>query len=139
LQGASALEKLLKKQGESRIRVFVIWERVRLIDFGAPSTFTLARISDVRASQYWDKERLVSHMLGENDSSPVVWDYVALYPKGTLWDQIPPKPVYSHVPVVSGIEGLNDAIHPLLEAAAKCHLTVSHTRPQTSGEVWKSM
>ena len=111
----------------------MIWERVRFFDFGAPSTFTLRRIADVRASQYWDKERLVSHILGENDSSPVVWDYVAVYPKGTLWDQIPPKPIYFHVPVISGTEGLNDAMRPLLQAA-KSNLTVSDGRPQSSGK-----
>lgn len=58
-------------------------------------------------------------MLGENDSSPVVWDYVAVYSKGALWDQIPPKPIYFHVPVISATERLNDAIRPLLLAAAK--------------------
>lgn len=134
MQGASALEKILKKEVDPKIRVFVIWERVRFFDFGAPSTFTLRRIADVRASQYWDKERLVSHILGENDSSPVVWDYVAVYPKGTLWDQIPPKPIYFHVPVISGKEGLSDAIRPLLRAAAKRNLTLSLGRPQTSEE-----
>ena len=137
MQGASALEKILKKEVDPRIRVFVIWERVRFFDFGAPSTFTLRRIADVRVSQYWDKERLVSHLLGENDSSPVVWDYVAVYPKGTLWDQIPPKPIYFHVPVISGTEGLNDAIRPLLLAAAKRNLIVSHGLPQSSEKVCK--
>jgi hypothetical protein len=96
--------------------MFVIWERVRFTDFGAPSTFTLKRISDSRASQYWDRERLVSHLLGENDSSAVVWDYVAIYPKGKLWEQALPEPLYSHVPVVSGIDGAKAALPPLLAA-----------------------
>ena len=73
-------------------------------------------------------------MLGENDSSPVVWDYVAVYPKGAFWDQIPPKPIYFHVPVISATEGLNEAIHPLLKLAAKRNLTRSHTCPKKSEE-----
>jgi len=43
---------------------------------------TLKRISDARASQYWDKEHLVSKSIGEEDG--VVWDYVAVYPQGKL-------------------------------------------------------
>lgn len=73
-------------------------------------------------------------MLGENDSSPVMWDYVAVYAKGTLWDKVPPKPIYSHVPVISGTEGLNDAIRPLLQGATKRNFNVAHGRPQTSKE-----
>jgi hypothetical protein len=114
LQGASALEKLLKKQGDSKIRVFVVWEPVLPMDLGAPSTFTLRRVSDRRASQYWDKEHMVSRLLGQRDPSSVVWDYVAVYRPGKLWDQAPPQPLYSHVPVIKGITGTNDAAKQLL-------------------------
>ena len=114
MQGASALQKLLKEQGEPKIRVFVVWEPVLPTDFGAPSTFTLKRVSDLRASQYWDKEHLVSHLLGERDPSSVVWDYVAVYEPGKLWDQAPPEPLYSHVPVIKGITGGKESVRQLL-------------------------
>ena len=74
---------------------------------------TLKRISDTRASQYWDKEHLISKALGERDSDSVVWDYVAVYQPGKLWDQAP-EPVYSNVPVIRGIEGTREAIQKVL-------------------------
>jgi hypothetical protein len=108
------MERLLKEQIDSRIRVFVVWEPVLSTDLGAPSTFTLRRVSDLRASQYWDKQHIVSRLLGERDSSSVIWDYVAVYQPGKLWDQAPPEPLYSHVPVIKGISGTNDATKRLL-------------------------
>lgn len=77
-------------------------------DLAAPSTMTLKRISDTRASQYWDKEHLVSKSIGEEDG--VVWDYVAVYPKGKLWDKSPPEPVYSKAPVIHAIDETREAI-----------------------------
>lgn len=113
------MQKLLDEQRDSRIRVFVIWEPVLPTDLGAPSTRTLARLSDVRASQYWDKDHLVSQSLGEGDKSSVVWDYVGIYPTGKLWDQAPPRPVYSSVPVVRAIDGTREAIQKLLRENTK--------------------
>lgn len=116
MQGASALEKLLNEQKNPGIRVFVIWEPVLPTDFGPPSTATLRRISDLRASQYWDKERLVSKLMGKRDRSSVVWDYVAVYPPGTLWEQAPPIPATSGNPVIRAIDRTRDEIQQLLEA-----------------------
>lgn len=115
LQGASALEKLLVEQRDSRIRVFIVWEPVLPTDFGAPSTVTLRRISDLRVSQYWDKGHLVSHLLGERDRRSVVWDYVAVYQPGKIWDEAPPKPATSGVPVVGAIDNTRDEIERLLQ------------------------
>jgi hypothetical protein len=111
LQGASAFQKLLDEQREGKIRVFVIWEPILPTDLAAPSTMTLKRIADLRASQYWDKEHLVSKSIGEEDG--VVWDYVAVYPQGKLWDKGPPEPSYSRAPVIRAIEGTREAIQKL--------------------------
>ena len=119
MQGASALQKELNKQHDQRIRVFVIWEPVLPTDWASPSTRTLARLSDNRISQYWDKERFVSRSLGEKDRSSLVWDYVAVYEPGKLWDQAPPEPRYSHVPVVEGIDGTKAAVEILLREKMK--------------------
>lgn len=78
---------------------------------------TLKRISDTRALQYWDNEHLVSKSIGETEG--VVWDYVAVYPKGKLWDQGPPEPVYSHAPVVRAIDGTREAIQKLFRENSK--------------------
>jgi len=97
------------------MRIFVIWEPVLPTDFGAPSTATLRRASDPRVSQYWDKDHIVSRSLGERDRSSVVWDYVAVYQSGKLWDQVPPDPAYSNVPVVRAMGGTRDAVERSLK------------------------
>jgi hypothetical protein len=113
LQGASAFQKLLNEQREGKIRVFVIWEPVLPTDLGAPSTMTLKRIADTRASQYWDKEHLVSKSISEKDG--VIWDYVTVYEQGKLWDKAPPEPTYSNEPVIHVIDETREAIQKLLQ------------------------
>ena len=81
-------------------------------DLVAPSTMTLKRVADPRASQYWDKEHLVSKSIGETGG--VVWDYVATYPPGKRWEKGPPEPAYSQAPVVHAIADTNNAIQKLL-------------------------
>lgn len=80
---------------------------------------TLRRVSDLRVSQYWDKEHLVSRLLGERDRRSVVWDYVVIYQPGKLWDQAPPEPAFSGVPVVRAIDRTRDEIQRLLQAIGK--------------------
>jgi hypothetical protein len=117
LRGASAFQELLDEQQGSNVRVFVIWEPVLPSDLFAPSTSTLNRISDARASQYWDKPRVVSRAMGETDDGSIVWDIVAVYPPGKLWEQAPPEPSYSGGAVVEVIEETKAAIKRELEAA----------------------
>ena len=95
----------------------MIWEPVLPTDLAAPSTMTLKRIADLRASQYWDKEHLVSKSIGETDG--VVWDYVAVYPQGKLWEKGPPEPNYSHAPVVRAIDATREAIQKLFQENVK--------------------
>jgi hypothetical protein len=105
---------LLREINNQNVRVFVIWEPVLPTDFAAPSTAALARIPDARAAQYWDRSRALSHLLGERNRSTVVWDYIAVYEPGTLWQDALPKPVYSDGPVRNAIGGAKDAIQRLL-------------------------
>lgn len=79
-------------------------------DWASPSTAALRRISNSRASQFWDKERLISRSMGEEDRRSVVWDYIAVYPKGALWQQRPPKALYDGGPVVKVIDPARAAL-----------------------------
>jgi hypothetical protein len=114
LQGASATGQLLREINSQDVRVFVIWEPVLPTDFVAPSTAALGRIPDPRAAQYWDKKRALSHLLGEHNRSSVMWDYIAVYAPGTLWQDAPPKAVYSDNPVRDVISGAKESIQRLL-------------------------
>ena len=114
MQGASATEQLLREINSKDVRVFVVWEPVLATDFTAPSTAALARIPDLRAAQYWDRKRALSHLLGEHNRSTVVWDHIAVYAPGTLWQDTLPEPVYSDNPVRDVISGAKDSIQRLL-------------------------
>jgi len=119
LRGASAFEKLLDEQHGSNLRVYVIWEPVLPSDLFAPSTSSLKRISDARVAQYWDRPRLVSHSMGETDHNSIVWDYVAVYEPGKLWDNAPPEAAYSGNPVVDAIDDTRAAIRRELASQTK--------------------
>jgi hypothetical protein len=99
------------------VRVFVVWEPVLPTDLAAPSTAALARIPDMRAAQYWDRERALSHLMGEHSRPSVVWDYIAVYAPGATWQDVPPTPVYSDHPVRKVIGNARDAIQRLLASS----------------------
>ena len=115
LRGASAFQKLLDEQHGNNVQVFVVWEPVLPSDLFAPSTSTLHLISDTRVSQYWDKPRLVSRSMGETDDDSIVWDIVAVYQPGKLWEQAPPEPAYSGGPVVEVVDETRNAINRELQ------------------------
>jgi hypothetical protein len=92
------------------VRALVVWEPVLFTDWFAPSTMTLSRISDPRAAQFWDKGRLVSHSMGEHDRGTIVWDYIAVYSAGILWEDRPPEASYHDGPVVQVTEAAQAAI-----------------------------
>jgi hypothetical protein len=69
-------------------------------DWGAPTSPVLARVSDTRALQFWDKDHLVAKELRQQLSptqiccqrNGIIWDVAALYPRGMRWDAS--KPAY---------------------------------------------
>src|SRR5258705_9195665 len=99
LQGASAIEGVLKNFSGKKIRVFVVWEPVLPTDWGAPSTAALKRVADPRAVQFWDRGRLLSRAMGEHDKDSIVWDQIAVYAPGGTWNHVPPEPSYGGGPV----------------------------------------
>ncbi len=92
MRGASALEALLESQSDSHLRVFVIWEPVLATDLSAPSTMALRRIHDPRVKQYWDRNRVLSHAMGEHDR---------------------PQPEFMGRPVVRFIEGTRKVLETM--------------------------
>jgi hypothetical protein len=115
LQGASATETLLDQVAGRRVRVWVIWEPVLMTDWGPPSTATLGRIHDPRAAQFWDRRRLISRSMGGRG---VVWDHIAVYPAGPVWEDRPPPALYAGGPVVRVISEARAALLEALQRAA---------------------
>jgi hypothetical protein len=98
--------------------VFVVWEPVIFTDWYAPRSAVLARVSDSRAKQFWDRNLLLSEGIKQSlerkgsehmarireEGRGVVWDIVALFPRGVLWETDFPEPLFLGAPVVYVIE-----------------------------------
>jgi hypothetical protein len=110
LQGASALTSLLRTNKDPNLRAFVIWEPVIATDLRAPSSPVLARVSDSRVRQYWDRGRLLSQAMGEKDRSTIVWDVIKIYGPAARWSASVPEPVFSDRPVVRVIDRAEHAL-----------------------------
>jgi hypothetical protein len=91
LRGASAIEDLLKQEKSVNLTILVVWEPILASDWSRPTRPVLARISDPRVKQFWDKDHFIAKQLDQQlyTSQPTccrhagtLWDVVALYPKG---------------------------------------------------------
>ena len=102
-----------------RVRTFVVWEPVLPTDWSAPSGAALHRISDPRAAQFWDHDRLISHLLGEHGRRSIVWDHIAIFPTGETWGVEPPKAVYRGGPVVRVAGPAEAALNRAVEISEK--------------------
>jgi hypothetical protein len=112
---------MMAEVGPNPARIFVVWEPVLFSDWSSPSTATLGRIPDAQAAQFWDKKRLISHSMGEHDRRGIVWDYIAVYPRGAVWGARPPEPLYSGGPVVRVIDDARSALSRALSDAQAQH------------------
>lgn len=106
MRGASATQQLLTDLSAKNVRVYVVWEPILPTDWQEPTSPILGRIADSRASQYWDKDHLVAKSIRQHvpanepdccDNDGVLWDIIALYPKGA---NLATRPVFISGPVV---------------------------------------
>jgi hypothetical protein len=88
------------------------------IDWASPSTANLRRLHDTRVQQYWDRGRLLSKAMGEQNSSSIVWDWVGIYPPDAVWKDAPPKPVFEDGPVVRVIPEFTGALALAMKPSA---------------------
>ena len=127
MRGASALGDVLKRVSGRPVRVFVVWEPVLWRDLAPPTSKVLSLISDSRASQYWDKELLLSaktdSLRRQPDSASgkkaVVWDVAAIFPPGARWDANFPGPAFSSRPVIARINEIQRRLSELNSESTK--------------------
>jgi hypothetical protein len=107
------VEEFLKQNQNSRIRVFAVWEPILPTDYSSPGSAILARLSDPRVAQYWDKNHLVAEQLARKLAADadhphpicctrngIQWDEVAIYAPDARWDAQLPRAVFLNGPVV---------------------------------------
>ena len=89
---------MLEQNHLDGLRVFVVWEPILPTDWSRPSRFVMRRVRDSRAIQFWDKNHLVAKQLRAHlsesqaascSASKILWDVVAVFPKGVKWESTP--------------------------------------------------
>ncbi len=91
----------MAKRPSDKVRVYVIWQPMLPTDWVRPTTGALARLSDPRAAQFWDRDHALAKQMGRDARPPqpepecclkkdILWDLAAIYPKGVTWsDRLP--------------------------------------------------
>ncbi|HJT69767.1 MAG TPA: hypothetical protein VJ731_06180 [Terriglobales bacterium] len=95
------------------MHVLVVWEPILPTDWRPPSGSTLARISDIRAQQFWDPQHDVAKSLSRieqpDSGEKFHWDEAILYAPHSRWES-EPTPLFWQGPVYRAIHGLDAAI-----------------------------
>lgn len=106
----------------------MVWEPILASDFMAPTTRVLHRIPDLRARHYWDEQHLLAKRMAKDarppqpnpsccDDDGVLWDLVAVYPKGARWDATMPPATVFDGPVFRVTEKISSGINPRVPPA----------------------
>lgn len=98
---------MLSKNPDAKVKAFAVWEPILVTDWKKPGGGVVARISDVRAKQFWDPEHLTAKQLAKDARSPqpqaecctrdeILWDLVAVYGPDAVWgDKMPPAVLFN--------------------------------------------
>ena len=100
-------------------------------------------IPDARARQYWDPNHLVAKKLAADRRAPqpeeecceqsgILWDLIAVYPRGATWNDRMPVAVLFNGPVVD----LKAEIESSLTRAPKSAAFRRYTDPSSSVPEW---
>ena len=123
MRGASALGELIHKYPKADVQVIVVWEPVLPSDVGPPRDKVRRPLADPRVVEYWDPNLWMSNRAirraiqqaqaaGEEPPSEddIAWDFVAIFPAGTSWDDPFPIPSWHEGPVVNALGPVEEAL-----------------------------
>ena len=122
------------------LRVLVVWEPILTTDWAPPSGGTLARVSDVRVQQFWDRDHVVASSLAPiaqrlpSAGRPgcciqrgFYWDDAILFPAGSSWSASVPVAFWDG-PVVNALRALQNALDEQANSAQNPHSVPPHER-----------
>lgn len=121
LRGSSAVDAVLQRHPGSNVRVFAVWEPMLPTDWEQPSTHVLARLSDPRVIQVWDRNHLLAGLIarGTEGRHPAccnlrgnLWDVIATYSPGVKWATDAPAPQLLDGTIVRTVPKLEAELAP---------------------------
>ena len=91
------------------------------MDWAAPASAVLRRLSDRRVQQYWDPNHLLATQMQKDARAPqpaqrccvqsgILWDLAAVYPPGSIWSDRMPTATMVNGPVVDVTDGIEDRL-----------------------------
>ena len=103
----------------------VVWIPILAGDDREAAEKAAARFSDARVRHYFDRDRALGVELGEalgigpaareaGRAHGVAWDVYVVYPKGTAWNGVAPRPSFW----MHQLSQVPDAVAPRLDGAA---------------------
>ncbi len=115
---------MLARNPNADVRVYVVWEEITFSDWTPPSNDSIARMTDLRARQYYDANTLVAKawkdvlardsVAAQGDATyvknPPAWDCALYFPAGAQWAAEPPAPTIAVGPIVSAEDALAAAL-----------------------------
>ncbi len=124
MRGAPALGQVLHEHPGARVRVLVVWEPVLDSDKGPPAPAVRAPLRDPRVLEFWDEHRWMSPRAIERaialaraagkpppvGPDDIAWDFIALFPAGTTWEDPFPVPSWHGEPVVRSMPPVEDEL-----------------------------
>jgi hypothetical protein len=121
LRGASAVESILERHDSAPVTVFAIWQPILPTDRVGPYRWALGLLPDRRVRQYWDPGHTVATRMAADARAPqpthecctqndIIWDLVAVYPRGATWTDRLPAAVVFNGPVVDVASAIESAI-----------------------------
>ena len=112
---------MLARYPDARVAVYAVWQPMLPTDVSAPSTRTLARLSDSRVRQYYDPNHLLAQRIKADARPPqptpdcctrkgILWDLMAIYPARATWtDKMPVADIFNGT-VVDVVDGLDEVL-----------------------------
>jgi hypothetical protein len=138
---------VLKQNPNPRIRVIAVWEPILPTDSSSPNTEVLARLSDPRVEQYWDKNHLFAERLAsrlktdEGHPQPsccnrhgIQWDEVAVYDQNVHWDDQLPRAAFLDGPIVHAL-GFANVVAELLSKLTDSGPKSENSPPLSSSSI----
>lgn len=115
MTGASWVQRdILEGHPKADLKVYVVW--FNMLSGDSRSGWDSCAVSDPRATNLWDRDRLISAALDPSvkGASPPVWDAYLLYGPDARWDSAPPRPISTGTPIYPARDKLQEKILPLL-------------------------
>ena len=105
---------ILEEHPGSDLKVYVVW--FNMLEEDSREEWDSCTVSDPRATNLWDEDRLTSAALGPSvkGAAPPVWDAYLLYGPNARWSSAPPSPISTGATIYATREKLQKDVLPLL-------------------------